>query len=105
MLSDLASLVLTMTPVFALLVWQERADRRQRAAWIVRADIDAGARRALEGESLLAVDVRCPTLWSAGEVRLTTPRGYESLIAQASRSIFERVPNGYDVIIHCGGGA
>jgi hypothetical protein len=105
MLGDLMRLVLTMTPVFALLIWQERADRQQRKAWLVRADIDAGARRALQGESLLAIDVRCPTAWRAGEVRLTTPHGYESMLGQASRVILERVPSGYDVIIHCGGGS
>ena len=105
MLSDIAGFMMTIAPVIALLVWRAAADHRQRAAWLVRADVDASARRALDGESLLAIDVRGRSAWRHGEVRLTTPRGYEGLIGQASRAMFERMPAGYDVVINCGGGA
>jgi|ERR1051325_1356643 hypothetical protein len=105
MLSDLVGLVATMAPVVFLLVWTEHAERRQQRAWMVRAEIDAGARRALGGDSMLAIDVDCPTPWRAGEVRVGTPSGYESLLCQAAHEVLARVPHGYDVIIHCGGGA
>ena len=105
MLSDLVGLLLTAAPIIILLVWTERADRRQERAWIIRADVDAGARRALSGDSLLAIAVDCPTAWRRGEVRLATPTGYESVLGQAAHAVLARVPNGYDVIIHCGGGS
>ena len=103
MFSDLVGLIISVSPVLLLLVWRERADRQQHAADIVRADVDAGARRALEGESLLAIRVEAPTAWRPGHVRLTPPRGYEPLIGRAFQTVMERVPNGYEVVIHCGG--
>jgi hypothetical protein len=59
--------------------------------------------RALDGESLLAIDVQPPSAWHHGEVRLTTPRGGEPLVASALHAVLERVPHNYDVVIHCGG--
>ena len=105
MISDIAGFIITVAPVLALLVWRERVDHRERAAWLVRADVHANARRALEGESLLAIDVRSRSVWRHGEIRLSTPSGYESLIGGVSRAVFEHMPAGYDVVIYCGGGS
>ena len=105
MLGDFTAFVGTIAPVIGFLLWREHLDRRQQAAALVRADIHAGARRALHGETLLAIDVRSPTVLRQGEVRLSTPRGYESLIGQAALAVLARTPAGYDVDIHCGGGA
>ena len=105
MLSDLVGLIVTMAPVIGLFVWTARAERRQEQAWLIRADVDAGARVALSGESLLAINVECPTAWQPGEVRLATPSGYESVLGQAAHAVLARVPAGYDVVIQCGGGA
>jgi hypothetical protein len=103
MLSDLVGLIISVSPILGLLLWREQADRRQRAAAIVRADVHAGATRALEGESLLAINVNAPTAWWPGRVRLSTPTGYEPLIGRAFQTVLERVPAGYEVVIHCGG--
>lgn len=105
MLSDIAGVVLAAAPIVGLLLWRERIDARQRAAWIVRADIDAGARRALGGESLLAIDVDSPTVWRRGRVRFSTPSGYESLISRALHAVDDRVPVNYDVVIYLGSGS
>lgn len=105
MLSDIVGLVLTMAPVLGLLTWRERADRRQEAADIVRADIHAGMTRALDGESLVAVRVESPTRWRPGQVRLSSPGGYESLIGEASSAAIDRLPAGYYVTLECGGGS
>jgi len=105
MISDIVGLVVSIAPVVGLLVWRERTDRRQRAAWIVRADIHAGVTRALNGESLVGIDVQYPTAWRPGQVRLSTPSRYESLIGEASRAVLERLPSGYHVMIDCGGGS
>jgi hypothetical protein len=102
MFSDLLGLIVSVSPIVGLLVWRERMDRRQDAADIVRADVHAGATRALEGESLLSINVDAPTVWRPGHVRLSTPTGYEPLIGRAFQSVLERVPADYEVVIHCG---
>ena len=71
MLSDLVGLIVAVAPFLALLVWREQVERRQHAAALVRADLHAGAVRALGGESLLAINVQ-------GRARL--------LVLQAPRS-------------------
>jgi hypothetical protein len=102
MFSDLLGLIVSVSPIVGLLVWRERMDRRQDAADIVRADVHAGATRALKGESLLSINVDAPTVWRPGHVRLSTPSGYEPLIGRAFQSVLERVPADYEVVIHCG---
>jgi hypothetical protein len=104
-MSDLAGLAVVAMPVVAALVWVWSIERTERAAALVRADIHAGVRRALGGESLLAIDVEYPMLWRPGCVRLATPSGYESLIMQGARAVMERLPAGYEIVIHCGGGS
>jgi hypothetical protein len=103
MLSDLVGLIVSMSPIVGLLVWREHVDRRQHAADIVRADVYASATRVLDGESLLAVDVKPPTAWRPGAVRLSTPSGYEPILGRAFQTVMDRVPIGYEVVIHCGG--
>lgn len=105
MLEDIAGLMLATAPVVGLLLWRGRADARAERASIVRASVHAGARRALHGESLLAINVEGPTAWRAGEVRLSTPDGYESMVGQALHAVLARTPAGWDVVITCGGGA
>ena len=103
MFSDLVGLIISLSPFLGLLVWRGHVDRQQHAADIVRADVHAGVTRALEGESLLAIKAQAPTAWRPGKVRLSTPSGYEPLIGRAFQTVLERVPAGYEVVIHCGG--
>ena len=60
MIGDIAGLVATIAPVIGFLLWREHLDRRAHEAGLVRADVHAGATRALDGETLLAIDVRSP---------------------------------------------
>ena len=105
MVGDMVGLVATLAPVVGLVVWRRQLDRRQRNAALVRAEVHAGARRALHGETLLAIHVRPPSVWRQGEVRLSTPSGYESLIGQSALAVLARTPAGYDIFIQCGGGS
>lgn len=105
MLSDIVGLMLATGPVIGMLLWRERVDWRLEKALIVRAAVHRGATRALDGESLLSIDVASPTAWNPGEVRLSTPDGYESLIGDALHAVLARTPIGYDLVITCGGGA
>src|SRR5260370_38647440 len=92
MFSDLVGLVISIAPVIGLLVWQTHTDRRQRAAAIVRADIYANVTRALQGESLVAVDVQYPPAWRPRQERLRGPAGYEQLLHRAPRGGPRRRP-------------
>ena len=105
MLMDIAGLVITAAPLVGLLAWRHHVDHREREAGLVRADIHASATRVLGGESLLAIAVECPTAWRPGHVRLSAPTGYESLVEEVSHAVLGRVPDGYEVVIHCGGGS
>jgi hypothetical protein len=105
LLSDIVGLMLATAPVVGLLLWRERAAWREEKALIVRADVHASVTRELDGESLLAISVESPTAFSHGEIRLSTPAGYESLVGQALHAVLARTPGGYDVVITCGGGA
>jgi hypothetical protein len=103
MLSDIIGLSLIVAPLVGALAWRNAIDRRAHRASVIRADVHAGATRTLGGDSYLTIDVRCPTPWRQGEVRLSAPRGYESLIGDVAGTVFERLPARYDVVIHCGG--
>ena len=103
MFSELVGLIVSMSPLLGVLVWRGHVDRQRQAADIVRADVHAGVTRALDGESLVAIKTQAPTVWRPGKVRLTTPSGYEPLIGRAFQTVLERVPVGYEVVIHCGG--
>ena len=105
MLSDFIGLVIGMAPFMGLLAWRQQIDRRQFAAAALRADLHAGARRALAGESLPSIQVDAPTAWRPGQIKLSTPSGYEPLIGQVWCSVTDRLTGGYDVVIHCGGAA
>jgi hypothetical protein len=105
MLGDLIGLCIVVAPFLALLAWREHVDRREHAASLVRADVHAGAMRALGGESVLAIRVMPPTLWRRGAVRVSTPDGWEPVLGQAFPRMLQRVPSGYDVVLHCGGNA
>ena len=71
----------------------------------LRADIHHAANRALGGESLLAIRVDHPTPWRRGHVHLSAPLGYEWLVGDVSPAVLSRLPDRYDMVIHCGGAA
>lgn len=98
MLDAITGFLVATAPFIALLLWRERIDARGAAALIVRADVHARAVRALDGESLLAIDVEAPSVWRHGEIRLATPSGGEPLVADALHAMLERVPQNYDVV-------
>jgi hypothetical protein len=105
MLAGFTPLALTTAPVIALLVWLQRSDRRRIEAGQLRADIHHAANRALGGESLLAIRVDHPTPWRRGHVHLSAPLGYEWLVGDVSPAVLSRLPDRYDMVIHCGGAA
>jgi nucleotide-binding universal stress UspA family protein len=100
--SDLTGLLLGLAPFLAMLLWCEVRDRRREQADVVRAEIHAATNHVLGGETMLSVQVEPARRWRRGRVHLSVPGGYESLIARVSRTVIERLPNRYELVIHRG---
>src|SRR5947207_995656 len=65
----------------------------------VRAEIQSAVNRALEGESLLAVQVEPASSFHPGRVVLSTPMGYEWLVHEAWNPVIEHAPKEYEVVL------
>jgi universal stress protein family protein len=100
--SDLTGLLLGLAPFLLLLLWCEVRDRRREQADVVRAEIHAATSHVLGGETMLSVQVDPALRWRRGRVHLSVPGGYESLIARVSRTVIERLPTRYTLVIHRG---
>src|SRR5919198_5122930 len=78
------------------LVWLKRRERAEDRALTVRAEIQSAVNRALEGESLLAVQVEPASSFHRGRVVLSTPTGYEWLVHEGWDSVIEHAPREYE---------
>jgi hypothetical protein len=90
---------LLATLVLGLLGWRVRRDRAEERALTVRAEIQSAVNRALDGESLLAVQVEPASGFHRGRVVLTTPTGYEWLVHEAWSPVIEHAPKDYEVVL------
>lgn len=79
--------------------WLKHRERVQDRALTVRAEIQSAVNRALEGESLLAVQVEPESGFHPGRVVLSTPTGYEWLVHEAWRPVIEHAPKDYEVVL------
>lgn len=103
MLSVVIPTLLILALVLGPLVWRIWRDRRETRALAVRATVDAALRRALHGESLVAIDVKAPTAWRSGRVILSVPAAWDWLVREAWTSVIEHVPANYEVVVRCAG--
>jgi len=81
------------------LAWLKRRERAEDRALTVRAEIQSAVNRALEGESLLAVQVEPASSFHRGRVVLSTPTGYEWLVHEAWNPVIEHAPKDYEVVL------
>jgi hypothetical protein len=81
------------------LAWLMRRDRARERALTVRAEIQSAVNRALDGESLLAVQVEPASGFHPGRVVLSTPTGYEWLVHEAWNPVIEHAPKDYEVVL------
>src|SRR5918912_3438514 len=84
--------------VFGLLAWRVVRDRAQERALAVRAEVQSAVNRALDGESLLAVQVEAASAFHPGRVVLTTPTGYEWLVHEARKPGILHGPQDVEVV-------
>ena len=99
MVEVLAVPALLVALVFGLLAWRLARDRALDRALTVRAEVQNAVDRALEGESLLAVQVEPASAFHPGRVVLTTPSGYEWLVHEAWTPVISHVPKNYEVVL------
>ena len=46
--------------------------------------------------------IKPATAWRPGRVHLSTPDGYEFLIASVSGAVIDRLPHNYELVVHRG---
>jgi hypothetical protein len=85
--------------VLGLLAWRVVRDHAQERALAVRAEVQSAVNRALDGESLLAVQVEPASAFHPGRVVLTTPTGYEWLVHEAWNPVIAHAPRDYEVVL------
>ena len=73
MLSVVLTIVLVGVLGLGPVVWRIWRDRFEERALGVRAEVESAVRRALHGESLVAVEVEPPTPLRGGRVILSVP--------------------------------
>ena len=102
MLSVIVPVVLIGTLVLGPIVWRVWRDRREEQALDVRAEIAAAVRQALDGESLVSVQVEPPRPLRSGRVILSVPGGWEWLIREAWARVVAHVPRDYELVVRAG---
>ncbi len=99
MMQALIAPAVLATLVAVWLVWLKRRERAEDRALTVRAEIQSAVNRALDGESLLAVQVEPESSFHPGRVVLSTPSGYEWLVHEAWSPVIEHAPRDYEVVL------
>lgn len=98
-MTQLIVCALCFSPVLLPLIWRNLRDRQRERADSIRADIGAVVNRVIGGESMIAVRVEPSIRWRPGRVLLSVPGGYEFLIAAVARTVIERLPSDYELVV------
>jgi hypothetical protein len=99
MMQALIAPVLLAAIVALWLAWMKGREHAEDRALTVRAEIQSAVNRALEGESLLAVQVEPASTFHPGRVVLSTPTGYEWLVHEAWTPVIQHAPRDYEVVV------
>jgi hypothetical protein len=99
MVSGFIALLLLVGLASGPLLWRVRQDRREARAEALRADANAALFHAFHGESLVAVEVRPPSLWRPGRMVLSAPADWQGLLASAWEHVVTLVPADYELVV------
>lgn len=91
-----AFVLMTVAGPLGWRMWRDRVAARGLA---LRATVEASVRDTLNGESLVAVDVRASVWWRRGVIVLRAPTGCRCLIAAVSALLQQGVPADYDLMV------
>lgn len=95
-------LVLLGALAFGPLAWRLWRDRGEARALTVRADVHRALTRALQGESLVSVEVTPAGPFRAGRVLLSAPADWAWLVEEALDSVLTHTPPDYELVIKTG---
>jgi len=99
MIEALIAPMVLLALIVVPLAWLKHREHAADRALSVRAEIQSAVDHALDGESLLAVNVEPASTFHPGRVVLSTPTGYEWLVHEAWSPVIEHTPKEYDVIL------
>ena len=85
--------------VFGPIAWRVVRDRQEQRALAVAADIRHVINEALDGESLVSVEVEPSTAWGAGRVVLSVPADWSWLLDRAWVDVLTHLPSGYELVV------
>jgi hypothetical protein len=102
MLSAVVSVLLVGLLALGPVLWRVWRDRREERALAVRAEVEAAVRRALDGESLVSVQVEAPKALRGGRVILSVPGGWDWLIRDAWSRVIDHIPPDYELVVRPG---
>ncbi len=85
--------------VFGPIAWRVVHDRREQRALAVTAIIRHVVNEALEGESLVSVQVEPATVWRSGRVVLSVPTDWRWLLDRTWVKVLAHLPSGYELVV------
>lgn len=85
--------------IFGPIAWRVVHDRRERQALAVTADMRHVVNAALDGESLVSVQVAPATVWRPGRVVLSVPADWRWLLDRAWPKVLTHLPSGYELVV------
>jgi hypothetical protein len=81
------------------IAWRVVHDRREQRALAVTADMRHVVNKALDGESLVSIQVEPATVWRSGRVVLSVPADWRWLLDRAWRKVLTHLPSGYELVV------
>jgi hypothetical protein len=97
-IASMVGIVLVAGP----LVWRVLRDRRESRALSTRAYVQSLVDRSLGGESFVSVQVNPRGPWAQGQVVVSVPGGWESMLEDVWPVLLARVPRGYELVVRRG---
>jgi hypothetical protein len=102
MVELLVASVIALALVIGPLAWRVLRDRSESQALSIRAYVQSLVDRTLGGESFVSVQVTPRSLWSAGQVIVSVPGGWEWMLESVWPVLLARVPRGYELVVRRG---
>jgi hypothetical protein len=102
MIEIMVASLIGLTLVVGPLLWRLQRDRRESRALSLRAYVQSLVDRKLGGESFVSVQVIARGVWNRGQVIVSVPGGWDTLVEEVWPVLMARVPRGYELVLRRG---